>query len=80
METVFLGNRVVDDVDAFLQARRRLDQDRHDEVWEGVYHVAPDPHPDHGIVQAELLFVLGPPCQATRFAGQRRLQHRTRLS
>lgn len=54
MRTVFLGERPPE-LEAFLVRRRALGQDRHDEVWEGSYHVAPPgPHPYHGVVDEEL--------------------------
>lgn len=42
----------------FLERRQSLGQDRFDEVWEGVYHVAPAPNAWHGYAAlriAELL-------------------------
>ncbi|MCW2605328.1 MAG: hypothetical protein JWO60_21 [Frankiales bacterium] len=42
-----------------LLARRRLSgADRYDEVWEGRYVVAPDPHSAHSAVQVELAGLL----------------------
>ncbi|MCW2608142.1 MAG: hypothetical protein JWO60_2835 [Frankiales bacterium] len=52
MTTVIRGPRP--EVEAFLEQRRRLGQDRFDEVWDGVYVVAPDPTSDHGEVQGSL--------------------------
>ena len=44
-----------------LLARRKLSgADRYDEVWEGRYVVAPDPHSRHGAVQGELYALLKP--------------------
>lgn len=57
MRTVVLGERPAE-LEAFLARRRALGQDRHDEVWEGEYHVAPYAHSDHGLVQAEILFAI----------------------
>jgi Uma2 family endonuclease len=57
MRTVILGERPPE-LQAFLERRRALGQDTHDEVWEGAYHVAPYAHSDHGRVQAEILFAL----------------------
>ena len=51
-------------VQAWLASRRRLGLDRHDEVWEGAYHVAPAPHERHGLVAADLLAVLRPYARA----------------
>lgn len=47
-------------VQELIQQRQDLGQDGHDEVWEGVYHVAPHAHAHHGIIQAELLSILYP--------------------
>ncbi|MHB1859591.1 MAG: Uma2 family endonuclease [Solirubrobacteraceae bacterium] len=48
------------DLAALLQRRRRLGLDRHDEVWEGVIHVAPAPHSVHADIQLQLAEMLGP--------------------
>ncbi len=45
---------------ALLERRKRLDQDRHDEIWEGVYHMAPAPRNAHADVQQQLAELLGP--------------------
>jgi Uma2 family endonuclease len=57
MRTVILGERPPE-LEAFLERRRQLGQDTHDEVWEGAYHLAAIAHSDHGLVQAEVLFAL----------------------
>ena len=59
MTTIFLGSRPPE-VEEWLERRRRLGQDRRDEVWEGRYVVAPDPDGRHGEVQAELGALLKP--------------------
>jgi Uma2 family endonuclease len=51
------------ELEAWLVERRRLGQDRRDEVWEGSYVVAPEPHGSHGEVQMELGAVLKPAAQ-----------------
>jgi Uma2 family endonuclease len=48
------------ELEAWLQRRRRLGLDRRDEVWEGRYVVAPDPHSNHGEVQLALGALLRP--------------------
>ncbi|MEO6206069.1 MAG: Uma2 family endonuclease [Mycobacteriales bacterium] len=48
------------ELQAWLDRRRRLGQDRRDEVWEGRYVVAPDPDSRHGELQAELAALLKP--------------------
>jgi Uma2 family endonuclease len=55
---------------ALLERRKRLDQDRHDEVWQGVYHVAPAPHDAHADIQHQLAVLLDAPA---RLAGLRPL-------
>ncbi|MHB1469380.1 MAG: hypothetical protein ACYCU0_15425 [Solirubrobacteraceae bacterium] len=42
------------DLAALLERRRRLGQDRKDEVWEGVLHVAPAPNSVHADIQLQL--------------------------
>ena len=59
MRTVILGERPPE-LESFLERRRALGQDTHDEVWQGVYHVAPHAHTDHGIVEVQLTLALGP--------------------
>jgi len=56
MTVVVLGERP--EVTELIERRRRLGQDRLDEVWEGVYHVAPDPAVEHGMVAIELAAML----------------------
>lgn len=47
-------------LDEILERRRRLGQDRHDEVWDGVLHVSPDPAGPHADVQAQIITILRP--------------------
>jgi Uma2 family endonuclease len=42
----------------FLERRRRLGHDRHDEVWEGVLHMVPSPTVWHQRIETELLVAL----------------------
>ena len=63
MSTVVLGERPAE-LEALLARRRALGLDGHDEVWEGVYHVAAPAHSDHGIVEAGLVAALGPRAKA----------------
>ena len=58
MKTVVVGHRP--EIDELLARRRERGQDGYDEVWEGIYHVAPMAGPQHAIVQAALVRVLGP--------------------
>ncbi len=59
MRTVVLGERPAE-LEALIEKRRRLGLDGHDEVWDGVYVMAPHAHSDHGIVEEELRLALGP--------------------
>ncbi|HEY5287944.1 MAG TPA: Uma2 family endonuclease [Solirubrobacteraceae bacterium] len=51
------------ELQAFLKRRRQLDQDRKDEIWEGVYHVVPAPHDRHADLQAQIIVLLNPPAR-----------------
>ena len=53
MRTVVLGERPAE-LEALIEKRRRLGLDGHDEIWDGVYVMAPHAHSDHGIVEEEL--------------------------
>lgn len=53
MRTVVLGERPPE-LEALIEKRRRLGLDHDDEVWDGVYVMAPPAHSDHGIVAEEL--------------------------
>jgi len=59
MKTVVLGQPPAE-IAAFLARRRALGQDRFDEVWEGVDHLAPMAHPWHGYLDTVLAELLGP--------------------
>jgi Uma2 family endonuclease len=52
------------EVQAMLERRHRLDQDRKDEVWEGVYHVVPAPNFGHARISQRLAEALGGPARA----------------
>jgi len=68
VKTVVLGPppRELED----LLARRRAEgTDLFDEVWEGTYHMAPAPHPHHGIVENELAVALAGPARAAGLVG-----------
>lgn len=43
-----------------LERRRRLGQDRFDEVWDGVLHMNPGPAGGHGKVGQQLVVILAP--------------------
>ena len=53
MSTLIVGREPV--VEAWLEQRRTLGQDRRDEVWEGVLHVAPYEHTRNGVVAMQLV-------------------------
>ncbi|MEX2290053.1 MAG: Uma2 family endonuclease [Mycobacteriales bacterium] len=59
MTTIIRGPRPPE-LEQYLERRRRAGADRFDEVWEGRYVVAPDPHSNHGVVQGELFALLKP--------------------
>lgn len=63
MRTVVLGPRPAE-LQALIELRRARGADRHDEVWEGEYHMAPAPHPHHGYVDDELAAALRAPARA----------------
>ena len=63
MRTVVLGPRPPE-LEAVLERRRQLGQDLYDEVWEGVYHMSPAPHPSHGATLGEIVAALRAPAQA----------------
>jgi hypothetical protein len=52
MTVVVCGERP--EVTELIERRRRLGQDRHDEVWEGAYHMAPEPIAEHGLAQFQI--------------------------
>ncbi len=53
MTTIVRGPRPPE-LEQWLERRRAVGADRFDEVWEGRYVVAPDPHAAHGALQIEL--------------------------
>lgn len=59
MSTLILDPPPVE-IEALIERRKRLGQDRHDEMWEGVYHMAPAPRNAHGDIQQQLAELLGP--------------------
>ncbi len=63
MKTVVLASCTPED-QAMLDERRRLDQDRLDEVWRGEYHTNVAPGGRHGHLDDELAAVLRPRAKA----------------
>jgi Uma2 family endonuclease len=47
-----------------LERRRRTGADRHDEVWEGVYHMIPSANIVHSLVAQQLAVLLDAPARA----------------
>jgi Uma2 family endonuclease len=52
-------------LEALLDQRRRTGVDRHDEVWEGVYHMIPVAGIVHSLVAAQLAVLLDAPARAS---------------
>lgn len=52
------------EVEALLERRKKLGQDRRDEVWEGVYHMVPAPSGEHAAVAAQVKALLRTPATA----------------
>jgi Uma2 family endonuclease len=48
-----------------LERRRRTGVDKHDEVWEGVYHMIPVGGIPHSLIAAQLATLLGAPARAS---------------
>lgn len=61
MSTLFVAAEPV--VEEWLERRRALGHDRRDEMWEGVYHVAPFEHSRNGSVNSELAHALRAPAR-----------------
>ncbi|HEV3093096.1 MAG TPA: Uma2 family endonuclease [Solirubrobacteraceae bacterium] len=51
------------DFQALLERRRQWGADTHDEVWEGVLHMAPAPHDRHADAQAQIIVLLDGPAR-----------------
>jgi hypothetical protein len=51
-------------LEALIEQRRRTGADRHDEVWEGVYHMIPTAGIAHSLVAAQLVGLLHAPARA----------------
>lgn len=52
------------ELEAVLARRHEIGADTHDEIWDGVLHMAPAAHERHADVQAQLLEFLGPLARA----------------
>jgi hypothetical protein len=51
-------------LEALLEQRRRTGTDKHDEVWEGVYHMIPGPGIAHALAAQQLAVLLDAPARA----------------
>ncbi len=52
------------ELQALLERRKRLGQDRGDEVWEGVLHMVPAPSGEHSVLGAQVKSLLREPAAA----------------
>jgi Uma2 family endonuclease len=52
------------ELETLLERRRAIGADRHDEMWQGVLHMAPAPQRSHAEIQAQLLVRLDAPARA----------------
>lgn len=68
MKTVVLG-QWPPEMKQLIERRRALGQDLFDEMWEGEYHLAPAPHPSHGIVDHRVAVALDPYIEAAGLIG-----------
>ena len=59
VRTVTVGDRPPE-IEEWLRLRRERGQDTFDEVWEGVYHVAPAPNRRHGWLDDQVSRLIGP--------------------
>lgn len=60
MKSVLVHEPVPAEIEAVIQRRQALGQDRFDEVWEGVYHVTPGPGGPHAYLLNRLNVLLDP--------------------
>jgi len=52
------------ELEELVERRHQLDQDRRDEVWEGVLHMIPPPSVEHERIATRLVRLLGPVADA----------------
>src|SRR5262249_2035830 len=57
MSAVFIRDRKT--IESFLAERTARGEDRLDEIWNGVLHLSPPPHHDHGRRVARLALIFG---------------------
>ena len=58
MKTIVLGEHR--EVTALIERRRSQGLDRYDEVWNGVYVMAPFAHSSHGLLKSRIVYALEP--------------------
>jgi len=63
MSTVILDPQPVE-IQALIERRKRLGQDRRDEMWKGVLHMSPSPSRRHSELVARLLVLIDPLARA----------------
>ncbi len=63
-----LGTRPVE-LDQLIERRNALGQDLYDEVWEGVYHMAPEARLTHAYLDDQVAIVLHPYARAAGLIG-----------
>ncbi|HLM84764.1 MAG TPA: Uma2 family endonuclease [Solirubrobacteraceae bacterium] len=51
-------------LEELLERRRQMGADRHDEVWEGVYHMVPGPNVPHSFIAHRVSMLLDGPARA----------------
>lgn len=68
MRTVILGERPVE-IERLIAQRHAAGADTHDEVWEGVYHMAPAPQRRHALLALRLAVRLEPYVRARALFG-----------
>jgi len=58
VKTIVLGEH--QEMTALIERRRSLGLDGYDEVWNGVYVMAPFAHSSHGLIKSRLVYALEP--------------------
>lgn len=67
MKSVLVLEPVPTEIEALIERRQALGQDRFDEVWEGVYHMTPGPSNTHAFVESEVAAAVRPHAMAAGF-------------
>lgn len=74
MSTLIVGDEP--EISEWLDRRRALGQDGLNEVWDGVYHVAPNATSEHGQAALQILIALEPRARAAGLWSDGRLRGR----